>query len=44
MLKNAEQNAVFLLTSPYEKSEVWAKIPDKVKKQIVDKKLKFLSV
>jgi len=41
MLKNAQEGGVFLLNSPYGKDEVWEKLPAKVQKQIIDKKLKF---
>jgi len=41
MLKNLTEGGIFLLTSSYDKNEVWNHIPAKVQKQIVDKKLKF---
>ncbi len=41
MLKNAAENSVFLLTSPYGKDEVWDKLPIEVQKQVIDKKIKF---
>jgi pyruvate-ferredoxin/flavodoxin oxidoreductase len=41
MLKNIKDGGVFLLASPYGKSEVWEKIPREVQKQIVEKKLQF---
>jgi pyruvate-ferredoxin/flavodoxin oxidoreductase len=41
MLKNAKDEGTFLLTSSYDSKTVWDNIPAKVKKQIVDKKLKF---
>lgn len=41
MLKNVEDGGIFLLTSPYGKDEVWNKLPGRVQKQIIDKKLKF---
>jgi len=41
MLSQADDGAVFLLNSPFPKSEVWGKIPVEVQKQIIDKKLKF---
>ncbi|MDR0303318.1 MAG: pyruvate:ferredoxin (flavodoxin) oxidoreductase, partial [Chitinispirillales bacterium] len=41
MLKNAMEGGTFLLTSEYSADEVWTKIPGRVQKQIVDKKLKF---
>jgi len=41
MLSNAEQGATFLLNSPFDKDEIWDKLPREVQKQIIDKKLKF---
>lgn len=41
MLKHAIKDGTFLLTSLYNKDQVWAHIPAKVQKQIIDKKLKF---
>ena len=41
MLSNAEEGAVFLLSSPFNKDEVWENIPVEVQRQIIDKKLKF---
>jgi len=41
MLKNLEDGGMFLLTSEYDKDAVWAKLPGRVQKQIIDKKLKF---
>ncbi len=41
MLKHAEPGATFLLNSPFGPDEVWDKLPRKVQKQIIDKKLKF---
>ncbi|MDR0330954.1 MAG: pyruvate:ferredoxin (flavodoxin) oxidoreductase [Chitinispirillales bacterium] len=41
MLHNLEDGGVFLLTSEYDKDAVWGKLPGRVQKQIVDKKLKF---
>ncbi|MGM0461477.1 MAG: pyruvate:ferredoxin (flavodoxin) oxidoreductase [Fibrobacterota bacterium] len=41
MLKNLEEGGTFLLTSHYGKDEVWDKLPGRVQKEIVDKKLKF---
>ncbi|MDO3378014.1 pyruvate:ferredoxin (flavodoxin) oxidoreductase [Geoalkalibacter halelectricus] len=40
MLKNAKQNATFLLNSPFGKDEVWDKLPLEVQQRIIDKKLK----
>jgi pyruvate-ferredoxin/flavodoxin oxidoreductase len=41
MLKNIKVGGTFLLTSMYNKDEVWGRIPDAVQKSIIDKKLKF---
>ena len=41
MIKNVIDGGTFLLTSPYGKDEIWEKLPSKVQKQIIDKKLKF---
>ena len=44
MLKNAKQNGVFLLNSPFPADKVWNEIPVEVQKQILGKKLKFYVV
>jgi len=41
MLAKIKEGGVFLLNSPYEKDEVWDKIPKSVQQQIIDKKVKF---
>ena len=41
ILKDAEKGATFLLNSPYSKEEVWAKIPQHIQEEIIDKKLRF---
>lgn len=41
MLKNVKEGGTFLLTSFYNKDQVWEKIPGCVQQQIIDKKLKF---
>ncbi|MDD5084934.1 MAG: pyruvate:ferredoxin (flavodoxin) oxidoreductase [Candidatus Omnitrophica bacterium] len=41
MLKNLMDGGIFLLTSPYDKNTIWSKLPGRVQKQIIDKKLKF---
>ncbi len=41
MLRYADQNAVFLLNSPFPADQVWDEMPRKVQQQIIDKKLKF---
>jgi pyruvate-ferredoxin/flavodoxin oxidoreductase len=44
VLKDAEQGATFLLNTPYEKEEVWNKLPQKIQDEIISKKLKFYVV
>jgi len=39
VLSNMVDGGTFLLNSPYDKDEVWNKIPRKVQQQIIDKKL-----
>jgi pyruvate-ferredoxin/flavodoxin oxidoreductase len=41
MLMHAKEGAVFLLASPFGKDEIWDHLPQKVQKQILDKKIKF---
>jgi pyruvate-ferredoxin/flavodoxin oxidoreductase len=41
MLSKAKPGGTFLLCAPYDKEEVWDKMPVEVQKQIIDKKLKF---
>jgi pyruvate-ferredoxin/flavodoxin oxidoreductase len=41
MLRNAHEGATFLLNSPYNKDEVWDRLPAEVQNQIIKKKLKF---
>lgn len=41
MLKNIKEAGTFLLTSFYNKDEVWQRLPGRMQKQIIDKKLKF---
>jgi pyruvate-ferredoxin/flavodoxin oxidoreductase len=41
VLKLAAEEAVFLLNCPYPADEVWAMLPDTVRRQIVDKRLRF---
>ena len=41
MLAKAEQNATFLVNSPYGKDEVWAHLPKSVQEAIIAKNLKF---
>jgi len=41
MLDHVVKGGTFLLNSPYDKDEIWEKLPDKVQQQIIDKNLKF---
>ncbi len=41
MLSKAKEGIPFLLSSLYDKDEVWDKIPREVQQQIIDKKLRF---
>ena len=41
MLKNLKDGGIFLLTSIYNKDQVWEKLPGRVQKQLIDKKIKF---
>jgi pyruvate-ferredoxin/flavodoxin oxidoreductase len=41
MLKYAVPGATFLLNSPYGPDEIWDKLPGKVQKDIMEKKLRF---
>lgn len=41
MLCNLEEGGTFLLTSSYGKDEVWDKMPDRVQRQLIEKKAKF---
>ena len=41
ILRDAEENAVFLLNSPYPQDEVWQKLPRKIQEEIIEKQLKF---
>jgi pyruvate-ferredoxin/flavodoxin oxidoreductase len=41
MLDFAAQGSTFLLNSPYDKVEVWDKLPGQVQKMIIDKNVRF---
>ncbi|AJF05486.1 pyruvate:ferredoxin (flavodoxin) oxidoreductase [Geoalkalibacter subterraneus] len=41
MLKAAKKGATFLINSPYNKDEVWEKLPREVQQTIIDKQLKL---
>lgn len=44
ILKDAEHGAVFLLNAPYDKDEVWFKLPRKIQEEIREKALKFYTI
>ncbi len=44
MLKNLEDRGTFLLTSEFDKDTVWEKLPGRVQKQIIDKKINFFVI
>ncbi len=44
IVKHVETGGTFLLNSPYDKTEVWDKLPKSVQAEIIDKKLKFYVV
>lgn len=44
MLSNAEEGAVFLLTTPHKKDEVWDTLPAEVQEQLISKKMKFFII
>ncbi len=44
MLKNAGEGATFLLNSKVSKDEVWDSLPEKVQKDLIDKKMKFFVI
>jgi pyruvate-ferredoxin/flavodoxin oxidoreductase len=41
MLSNAEEGAVFLLTTYHKKEEIWDTLPVEMQEQIISKKMKF---
>ncbi|MBT3181946.1 MAG: pyruvate:ferredoxin (flavodoxin) oxidoreductase [Deltaproteobacteria bacterium] len=41
VLRQVKEGGTFLLTSMYNKDEVWSKLPGVVQKEMIDKKLKF---
>jgi pyruvate-ferredoxin/flavodoxin oxidoreductase len=41
MLSQIEEGGVFLLNSPFDKDEVWGRIPVEVQQKIIDKKVRF---
>jgi pyruvate-ferredoxin/flavodoxin oxidoreductase len=44
ILKDAAPGGVFLLNAPYEKDEVWGRMPAKIQEEIKHKKLKFYAI
>jgi pyruvate-ferredoxin/flavodoxin oxidoreductase len=44
ILKDAEHGSTFLLNAPYEKDEVWFKLPRKIQEEIKEKQLKFYTI
>jgi pyruvate-ferredoxin/flavodoxin oxidoreductase len=41
MLSNAKQGSVFLLNSPFDKDEIWGRLPYEVQHHIIHKNIKF---
>jgi pyruvate-ferredoxin/flavodoxin oxidoreductase len=44
VLESAAPGAVFLLNAPFGPADVWAHLPRKVQKEIIDKKLRFFVI
>ncbi len=44
MFKDALPGATFLLNTPFDRNEVWDKLPRKVQEQIIEKKLKLFII
>lgn len=44
MLEFAKEGATFLINSPYNKEEVWNKLPGQVQKMIIDKNIKVYAI
>lgn len=44
ILKDAEVGATFLLNTPFDKDDVWNRLPKKIQEEIVEKRLKFYVV
>ncbi|MFZ9387677.1 MAG: pyruvate:ferredoxin (flavodoxin) oxidoreductase [Chitinophagaceae bacterium] len=40
MLEFAAEGATFLLNSPFDKDEVWSKLPGQIQQQVIDKKIR----
>ncbi|MBN1758578.1 MAG: pyruvate:ferredoxin (flavodoxin) oxidoreductase [Chitinispirillaceae bacterium] len=44
MLDNLAEGGTFLLEAPYGKDDVWEKLPGRMQKQLIDKKVKFFVI
>ncbi len=44
IMKDVAHGATFLLNAPFEKDEVWGKLPKKIQEEIIEKKLKFYAI
>ncbi|HEY0678519.1 MAG TPA: pyruvate:ferredoxin (flavodoxin) oxidoreductase, partial [Chitinophagaceae bacterium] len=44
ILKDAVHGATFLLNSPFEKDDVWNRLPKRIQEEIIEKKLKFFVI
>jgi len=44
ILKDAAEGATFLLNAPYDKDEVWDKLPATIQQEIIHKKIKFYAI
>jgi pyruvate-ferredoxin/flavodoxin oxidoreductase len=44
MLKDASEGATFLLNTKVSKEEVWSSLPEKVQKDLINKKMKFFII
>lgn len=44
ILKDAAHGATFLLNAPFDKDEVWDRLPKKIQEEIVEKQLKFYAI
>jgi len=44
MLRHAADGATFLINTQHDKDELWDNLPDKVQKQIVDKKIRVFAI
>ena len=44
MLKNLHEGGTFLVNTPYNKEEIWGKLPKEVQSQLIDKKAKLFII